>query len=32
MEGWVEDVGRELLQVMVKGVGVKPLKDWSRQE
>ena len=32
MEGRVEDVTRELLQVMVEGVGVKQLKDWSRQE
>ena len=32
VEGGVEDVTRELLQVTVEGVGVKQLKDWSRQE
>ena len=30
MEGWVENVARELLQVVVEGVGVKQLKDQSR--
>ena len=32
MEGWVEDITRELLQVMIEGVGVKQLGDQSRQE
>ena len=29
-EGRIEDTARELLQVVVEGVGVKQLKDWSR--
>ena len=32
VEGGVEDVTRELLQVTIEGVDVKQLEDWSRQE
>ena len=32
VEGWVEDVVGELLQVAVEGVDVKQFEDWSRQE
>ena len=32
VEGWVEDVVGELLQVAVEEVGVKQFEDWSRQE
>ena len=30
-EGWVEDAGGELLQVVVEAVGDKEVKDWSWQ-
>ena len=32
VEGWIEDIARELLQVAVEGVGVKQLEDQSGQE
>ena len=31
-EGRVEDVGGELFQVAVKGVGDEEVQDWSRQQ
>ena len=31
-KGGVEDVGGELLQVAVEGMGDKEVEDWSRQQ
>ena len=32
VEGWIEDIARELLQVAVEEVGVKQLENQSGQE
>ena len=31
-ERWVKNLTRELLQVVVEGVGVEEFKDWSHEE
>ena len=31
-ESWIEDFARELLQVVVEGMGVEQFEDGSRQE
>ena len=32
LDRWVEDLTRELLQVVLEGMGMEQLKDWSHKE